>query len=60
MDPYGTGQHSPFSDEKKTDPPLDRSKTRHGTVHCPDYDHDPRRDELDRPVYFNSLGETQN
>jgi hypothetical protein len=29
--PHGTGRHGPLSDEGKTDPPLDRTKARHGT-----------------------------
>jgi hypothetical protein len=35
MGPHGTGPHGPFSGVTRTDPPLDRTKARHETVHGP-------------------------
>jgi hypothetical protein len=35
MGRHGTGRHGPFSSEKRTGPPLDRTKTRHEMVHDP-------------------------
>jgi hypothetical protein len=48
---HGTGRHGPFSGEGRTDSPLDRTVVGYGPVH----DHDPVRNESDRPVHFKSL-----
>jgi hypothetical protein len=32
MSPHGTGRHGSFSDERKTDPPLDQTVVGHGPV----------------------------
>jgi hypothetical protein len=59
---HGTGRHGPFSGERRTDPPLDRTVIGHGPVHGPAtvrygpvHGHGPVRDGSDRPVHFNTL-----
>jgi hypothetical protein len=33
MDPHETDRHGSFSDERRTDPPLNRTMIKYGTVH---------------------------
>jgi hypothetical protein len=56
MGPHGTSRHGPFSGERRTDPPLDRTVVVHRTVHDPAMIRSgPVRDGLDRPVHFKPL-----
>jgi hypothetical protein len=62
MGPHGTSRHGPFSGERRTSPPMDRTEVRHkiGTDSImvqsdPIHGHRSIQNELDRPAYFKPL-----
>jgi hypothetical protein len=51
-----TGLYGPVLDERRTGPPLDRTKIRQGFDHGPVHSHGSVRNGLERTIYFKTLG----